>query len=70
MHVPINGQRVCHGNLAWAADIEQAPLVLVLEDWTPAISGLCLYYLGRRNPSAALKASIFLARKMEAKRIA
>lgn len=47
-------------------DIERGRLVRVLEDWTPAFPGLCLYYPGRRNPSAALKAFISLARDMEA----
>jgi DNA-binding transcriptional LysR family regulator len=43
-------------------DIEAGRLVRVLEDWTPPLPGLCLYYPGRRNPSAALKAFIGLAR--------
>jgi DNA-binding transcriptional LysR family regulator len=49
------------------ADIEAGRLVRVLEDWTPAFGGLCLYYPGRRNPSAALKAFIGLARELAAK---
>ncbi len=49
------------------ADIEAGHLVRVLEDWTPAFGGLCLYYPGRRNPSAALKAFIGLARELSAK---
>jgi DNA-binding transcriptional LysR family regulator len=43
-------------------DIADGRLVRVLEDWTPALPPLCLYYAGRRNPSAALKALIDLAR--------
>jgi DNA-binding transcriptional LysR family regulator len=43
-------------------DIADGRLVRVLEDWTPALPPLCLYYPGRRNPSAALKALIDLAR--------
>ena len=46
------------------ADIEAGRLVRVLEDWTPPFGGLCLYYPGRRNPSAALKAFIALAREL------
>ncbi|WP_420963373.1 LysR family transcriptional regulator [Brucella sp. IR073] len=46
------------------ADIEAGRLVRVLEDWTPPFAGLCLYYPGRRNPSAALKAFVALAREM------
>jgi len=46
------------------ADIAAERLVRVLEDWTPPFAGLCLYYPGRRNPSAALKAFIALAREL------
>jgi DNA-binding transcriptional LysR family regulator len=49
------------------ADIEAGRLIRVLEDWTPPFGGLCLYYPGRRNPSAALKAFIGLARELGAK---
>ena len=49
------------------ADIEAKRLVRVLEDWTRPFAGLCLYYPGRRNPSAALKAFIGLARKLSSK---
>ena len=51
------------------ADIEEGRLVRVLEDWTPPRAGLCLYYPGRRNPSAALKAFIGLARELGAKSV-
>jgi DNA-binding transcriptional LysR family regulator len=49
------------------SDIEAGRLVRVLEDWTPPFAGLCLYYPGRRNPSAALKAFIGLARILGAR---
>jgi DNA-binding transcriptional LysR family regulator len=49
------------------ADIKAKRLVRVLEDWTPPFAGLCLYYPGRRNPSATLKAFIDLARELRAK---
>lgn len=49
------------------ADIEASRLVRVLEDWTPPRSQLCLYYSGRRNPSAAFRAFIGLARELGAK---
>ncbi|NJO36979.1 MAG: LysR family transcriptional regulator [Rhizobiales bacterium] len=49
------------------ADIEAGRLVRVLEDWTPQLPGLCLYYPGQRNPSAALKAFLDLARKFSTK---
>lgn len=44
------------------ADIEAGRLVQVLDDWTPPRASLCLYYPSRRNPSAALKAFLGLAR--------
>jgi DNA-binding transcriptional LysR family regulator len=43
-------------------DIATGRLVRVLEDWTPPLAPLCLYYPSRRNPSAAFKAFIGLAR--------
>ena len=42
-------------------DIEAGRLVRVLEDWTPPLARLCLYYPGRRNHSAAFKALIEMA---------
>lgn len=49
-------------------DIEAGRLVRVLEDWTPPFAGLCLYYPGRRNLSAALQAFIALARDESSRR--
>lgn len=48
-------------------DIEAGRLVRVLDDWTPVRAGLCLYYPGRRNSSAAFRAFIGLAREFAAK---
>ncbi len=45
-------------------DIEAGRLVRVLEDWTPMLSDLALYYPGRRNASASLKAFVGLAREV------
>jgi DNA-binding transcriptional LysR family regulator len=45
-------------------DIEAKRLTRLLEDWTPPLGELCLYYPSRRNPSAALTAFISLAREM------
>jgi DNA-binding transcriptional LysR family regulator len=44
-------------------DLAQGRLVRVLEDWTPPLAPLCLYYPSRRNSSAAFKALIALARR-------
>jgi len=45
------------------ADLENGSLVRLLEDWTPPFPGLCLYYPGRRHPSAGLAAFLALARQ-------
>lgn len=45
-------------------DIEQGKLVRLLEEWTPRISPLCLYYPSRRNPPAAFQVFVDLAREL------
>jgi DNA-binding transcriptional LysR family regulator len=60
-------QRQAAHRLAGRGEVEAGRLVRVLENWTPPFGGLCLYHPGRRNPSAALKAFIGLARKLGAK---
>lgn len=50
------------------ADIEAKRLTRLLEDWTPPLGDLCLYYPSRRNPSAALKAFVDLARQVSKRR--
>lgn len=44
-------------------DLDEERLVRVLEDWTPPVPGLSLYYPSRRNPSAAHAAFVALARE-------
>ncbi|QDZ00648.1 LysR family transcriptional regulator [Nitratireductor mangrovi] len=44
-------------------DIAARRLERVLQDWTPPTVPLCLYYPGRKNPSAAFRAFIGLARE-------
>lgn len=50
------------------ADIEAKRLTRLLEDWTPPLGDLCLYYPSRQNPSAALKAFVGLAREASKRR--
>ena len=45
-------------------DIAAGRLIRVLEDWTPPLAPLCLYYPSRRNPSAAFRAFVDLAREV------
>ncbi|RYY42666.1 MAG: LysR family transcriptional regulator [Sphingomonadales bacterium] len=42
--------------------IADGRLERVLDEWTPPLAPLCLYYPGRKNPSAAFKAFVDLAR--------
>ncbi|MFC4255830.1 LysR family transcriptional regulator [Altererythrobacter xixiisoli] len=51
-------------------DIAAGRLVRILEDWTPPLLPLCLYYSNRRNPSAAFQAFIALAREFAAGKLA
>jgi DNA-binding transcriptional LysR family regulator len=48
-------------------DLDAGRLEMVLEDWTPRLAPLALYYPGRRHPSAAFKAFIDLAREFSKK---
>ena len=45
------------------SDLDSGRLEMVLEDWTPTLAPLALYYPGRRHPSASFKAFIDLARQ-------
>lgn len=51
-------------------DIAAGRLVRILEDWTPPLVPLCLYYYNRRNSSAAFQAFVGLARDVAAGRLA
>jgi Transcriptional regulator len=50
-------------------DIAAGRLVRILEDWTPPLAPLCLYYSNRRNSSAAFQAFVALARDFTAGRL-
>lgn len=45
-------------------DIADGRLVRLLEDWTPPLAPLCLYYPSRRNPPAAFRVFVDLAREL------
>lgn len=51
-----------------AEDITSGRLVRILDDYTPQLAPLCLYYPNRRNPPAAFKAFVDLAREISRKR--
>jgi len=50
-------------------DIAAGRLIRLLDDWTPPLAPLCLYYPSRRNPSAAFQAFVALAREAAAGRL-
>jgi DNA-binding transcriptional LysR family regulator len=51
---------------AWIAqDVAAGRLVSVLTEWMPSAPGLCLYYPGRRNVPASLRAFIDVIREIE-----
>lgn len=45
-------------------EVAAGRLVTVLDDWSPNVAPLCLYYPNRRNPSAAFRAFVDLAREL------
>ncbi len=45
-------------------DIQEGRLLRVLDEWTPPLSPLCLYYPSRHNPPAAFKVFVDLAREI------
>jgi len=50
-------------------DFASGRLVRILDDWTPPLAPLCLYYYNRRNSSAAFQAFIAVARDFAAGRL-
>jgi DNA-binding transcriptional LysR family regulator len=50
--------------------LENGSLIPLLEDWSPPIPGLCLYYSGHRHPPAALAAFVAVLRQTRERRAA
>lgn len=46
-----------------AEDLAAGRMIRLLADWTPERPGFCLYYPGRRNPSAGLTAFLAMVRE-------
>jgi DNA-binding transcriptional LysR family regulator len=46
-----------------ATDLQAGTLIRALEEWTPPLDGLCLYYPGRRHVPAGLRALIDMIRE-------
>lgn len=46
------------------ADIAAGRLVRILDEWTPPLPPICMYYPSRKNPSAAFRAFVELAREL------
>jgi DNA-binding transcriptional LysR family regulator len=64
LQAALAGQGVAYlSDIAIADHAEAGRLEPVLEDWSPAYPGLCLYYPSRRNLPARLRAFIELIRK-------
>jgi DNA-binding transcriptional LysR family regulator len=64
LQAALAGEGVAYlSDVATAQAIEAGQLRAVLDDWSPAYPGLCLYYPSRRNMSARLRAFIDLIRQ-------
>ena len=44
-------------------DVQAGRLIRILDDWTPAFPGICLYYPNRRNLTVGMKEFLALARR-------
>ena len=61
------GAGLAYMRKVWIAeDVAAGRLVSVLNEWMPSQPGLCLYYPGRRNVPASLRAFIDVIREVEA----
>jgi len=71
-HVELMAQAAAKGlGIAYVSDrtaqpfLESGTLVTVLDDWSPAIPGLCLYYPGHRHVPQGLRAFIEVLTEVE-----
>jgi DNA-binding transcriptional LysR family regulator len=63
------GAGLAYMRKVWIAeDVAAGRLVSVLNEWMPSQPGLCLYYPGRRNVPASLRAFIDVIREIETAR--
>jgi DNA-binding transcriptional LysR family regulator len=61
----VAGAGLAYMREAWIAqDVAAGRLVSVLNEWMPSAPGLCLYYPGRRNVPASLRAFIAVIREI------
>jgi DNA-binding transcriptional LysR family regulator len=61
----VAGAGLAYMREAWIAqDVAAGRLVSVLNEWMPSAPGLCLYYPGRRNVPASLRAFIEVIREI------
>jgi DNA-binding transcriptional LysR family regulator len=63
LRAAVDGLGIAYTSEAYAEPfLRSGQLVRVLEDWSPTIEGLVLYYPGRRQVPAALRALIDMIR--------
>jgi DNA-binding transcriptional LysR family regulator len=64
----VDGLGIAYTTEAYAEPfLRSGQLVRVLEDWSPTVQGLFLYYPGRRQVPAALRALIDMIRTSSSK---
>jgi DNA-binding transcriptional LysR family regulator len=68
LRAAVDGLGIAYTTEAFAEPfLRSGQLVRVLEDWSPTIEGLVLYYPGRRQVPAALRAFVEMIRAARAR---